>query len=267
LRRVAVNGLASGSGRQVLVVGDQTPPNSTTFAPALITILSSVDGSTWRSQNAVASGHLAGVAWDGTEFRAVGAAGTILQSGGVDIGIEVLKVPGDLVRVNEPYTYAFAVINIANLNSGPVMFTHTVPSNLNVSLASKVVGIPSVFCGTFVYPSMSCQVIGMGAGSPATSIFIYADAIGEGGITLEATATHNASAVPPIQLGDVNSGNDTISYTDTISPAIPIPPPKKVDSGALDAWLLAALLPAVWVRIIRRAQGARGPRKLSFLGR
>ena len=175
-----------------------------------MTIVSSMAGDLWKRQTTFAAPNLAGIAWDGGEFFTVGAGGTILHSGGIDLSVEATNYPIDLVHVNDPYNYVFSVANVGNLNSRVAQFQHAVPLNLSVT---DVIPSNGGNCDLTIYCS---SIYVVNAGDPATSVAIRATAATEGAITLSALIAST---------GDTNSGNNNISFDATILPEIPPTPP------------------------------------------
>jgi photosystem II stability/assembly factor-like uncharacterized protein len=242
LRSVAGNGMPEGNGGQIVVVGDAasltTPPTtpSVTIISSWLAATNTVGGAPfWRRQKTFSAPNLAGVAWDGSEFRAVGLGGAILHTGGIDVSVDITNVdhPSELVRVNDPYNYTFSVANVGNLNSNDILFQHDVPGNLLLGDVQPVSFQPGA--GGLCLKSgntIDCSNMIIPAGEPATSINITTTAATTGAITLS-----GAVAKP----GETNTGNNVKSYDDTILSEIPPTPPKTVHSGATDLWLLASL--------------------------
>jgi len=258
LRGVAANGLPEGNGGQIVVVGDAasltTPPTvpSVTIISSWLAASNTATGAAfWKRQKTFSAPNLAGVAWDGSEFRAVGPGGAILHTGGIDISVDItaLDHPSELVRVNDPYNYTFSVANVGNLNANGIAFNHVVPSNLllgDVQAVSFLSGGANGLC-LKVGNTIDCTNMIIPAGEPATSVNISTTAATTGAMTLFGAVA---------KLGETNTGNNFKSYDDTILAEIPPTPPKTVHSGAADLWLLTAL--AVWLLFQCRPAARRG---------
>jgi len=242
LRSVAANGLQEGNGGQIVVVGDAAPltttstVNSVTIISSWLTASNTATGAAfWKRQKTFSAPNLAAVAWDGSEFRAVGPGGAILHTGGIDVSVDITNLdhPSELVRVNDPYNYTFSVANVGNLNTNGIDFNHVVPSNLLLGDVQAVSFQPGT-TGLCLKAgnTITCNGMILTAGDPATSVNITTTAVATGAMTLSAAVAKS---------GETNTGNNLKSYDDTILAEIPPTPPKKVNSGAADLWLLTAL--------------------------
>ena len=209
----------------------------------------STDGTSWTMLGARVAGDtqpgsttapepIRALAWDGARFVAAGDAGTILNSGGIDMLISLdaseIENPPEFAPANQLKTFRFNIANIGNLDARQIVFRYTLPASflfadppiVGAGLVCQALGETVAQC------TINLSLAGTGEGVPIT-------------VNVVPQEEGPAESVAIIEVpGDSDPGNNELAFVTAVgprqTPGLPSPD-TEFEGGALDPWLLLAL--------------------------